>query len=181
MSSKEATVRIKINKLLEAAGWHFFPEGNAPANIRLESNATIKFSDLDALGKNFEKTSKGFIDFLLLDTKSEDKNPLVGHEDKIRSHYLLTVLQSKPVREFVTRNAVGAAGSMPKIKQSIVENIPIPLPPLATQQAIVAEIEAEEALVAANRELITRFEDKIQATLARVWGEGVPESLGEAA
>lgn len=27
------------------------------------------------------------------------------------------------------------------------------------------------ALVAANRELIERFEKKIQATLARVWGE----------
>ena len=50
----------------------------------------------------------------------------------------------------------------------------IPLPPLATQQAIVAEIEAEQALVAANRELIARFEKKIQATLARVWGEDVP-------
>jgi|CXWL01.1.fsa_nt_gi type I restriction enzyme M protein len=49
--------------------------------------------------------------------------------------------------------------------------LPIPLPPLATQQAVVAEIEAEETLVAANRELITRFEQKIQATLARVWGE----------
>ena len=33
---KEATARIKINKLLEAAGWRFFAEGNAPANIRLE-------------------------------------------------------------------------------------------------------------------------------------------------
>ena len=43
-----------------------------------------------------------------------------------------------------------------------------PLPPLATQQAIVAEIEAEQALVAANRELLTRFERKIQATLARI-------------
>jgi type I restriction enzyme M protein len=42
---------------------------------------------------------------------------------------------------------------------------------LATQQAIVAEIEAEQALVNANRELIARFEKKIQATLARVWGE----------
>ena len=33
------------------------------------------------------------------------------------------------------------------------------------------EIEAEQALVAANRELIARFEKKIQATLTRVWGE----------
>jgi len=39
------------------------------------------------------------------------------------------------------------------------------------QKAIVAEIEAEQALVAANRELIARFEKKIQATLSRVWGE----------
>ena len=90
MSGKEATARIKINKLLEAARWRFFAEGNAPANICLELNVTIKSSDLNALGDNFEKTSKGFIDFLLLNTrgfpfivleaKSEDKNPLVGKE-----------------------------------------------------------------------------------------------------
>ena len=49
-----------------------------------------------------------------------------------------------------------------------------PLPPLAIQQAIVAEIEAEQALVAANRELINRFEQKIQTTLARIWCAGVP-------
>jgi type I restriction enzyme M protein len=53
----------------------------------------------------------------------------------------------------------------------ILKSLRLPLPPLATQQAIVAEIEAEQALVAANRELITRFDKKIQATLARVWGE----------
>ena len=55
----------------------------------------------------------------------------------------------------------------------------IPLPPLAMQQAIVAEIEAEQALVAANRELITRFERKIQATLARIWGEEAGDSASK--
>lgn len=34
--TKEATARIKINRLLETAGWRFFAEGGAPANIRLE-------------------------------------------------------------------------------------------------------------------------------------------------
>ena len=87
---KEATARIKINKLLEAAGWRFFQEGNAPANIRLEPSVTIKSADLDALGENFEKAERGFVDFLLLDAKgfplivleakAEDKNPLVGKE-----------------------------------------------------------------------------------------------------
>ena len=87
---KEATARIKINKLLEAAAWRFFQEGNAPANIRLEPSVTIKSTDLDALGDDFEKSTKGFVDFLLLDArgfpllvleaKAEDKNPLVGKE-----------------------------------------------------------------------------------------------------
>ena len=62
-------------------------------------------------------------------------------------------------------------GAYPSINQTDVASIRIPLPPLATQQAIVAEIEAEQALVAANRELIARMEKNIQAVLARVWGE----------
>ena len=57
----------------------------------------------------------------------------------------------------------------------------IQIPPLATQQVIVAEIEAEQALVAANRELITRFSAKIQATLARIWGEPAPATYPEPA
>jgi type I restriction enzyme R subunit len=87
---KEATARIKINKLLEAAGWRFFPDSGRPANIKLEHTTTLTPDHLDCLGEDFEKTSKGFIDFLLLnekgfpfivlEAKSEDKNPLVGKE-----------------------------------------------------------------------------------------------------
>ena len=90
MAPKEATARIKINKLLEAAGWRFFADGSAPANIRLEPSVKIKTQDLDALGADFEKISKGFVDFLLLnekgfpfiilEAKAEDKSPLVGKE-----------------------------------------------------------------------------------------------------
>lgn len=90
MISKEATARIKINKLLEAAGWRFFPEGDSAANISLEPGVKIKEKDLDDLGHDFEKAHRGFIDFLLLDeksfplivleAKSEDRNPLIGKE-----------------------------------------------------------------------------------------------------
>ena len=86
----EAAARIKINKLLEAAGWRFFDTDGRPANIRLEANVKFKASDLDALGENFEKTSSGSIDFLLLDDKGfplivleakrEDLSPLTGKE-----------------------------------------------------------------------------------------------------
>jgi type I restriction enzyme R subunit len=87
---KEAAARIKINKLLENAGWRFFPDAKGPANIQLEPSVTLKAQDLDALGENFEKAIKGFIDFLLLnekgfpfivlEAKAEDKSPLVGKE-----------------------------------------------------------------------------------------------------
>ncbi|MDR4494826.1 MAG: hypothetical protein R3B74_10425 [Nitrospirales bacterium] len=39
---KEATARIKINKLLEAAGWRFFGEGDKPDNIQLEPSVTLR-------------------------------------------------------------------------------------------------------------------------------------------
>ena len=94
MPAKEATARIKINRLLEAAGWRFFADADGPANIRLEPTVVLKPADLDALGSDFEKTVRGFVDFLLLDSKGfplivleakpEDKNPLVGKEQARR-------------------------------------------------------------------------------------------------
>ncbi len=87
---KEATARIKINKLLEDAGWRFFDSEKGRANIQLEINVKITQKDIDALGDNFEKRSNGFIDFLLLnekgfpfvivEAKAEHLNPLVGKE-----------------------------------------------------------------------------------------------------
>ena len=68
-------------------------------------------------------------------------------------------------------NDIAPQAAQKNINIEILKTLEIPLPPLATQQAIVAEIKAEQVLVAANRELVTRFEQKIQATLARIWGE----------
>ncbi|MEN8262248.1 MAG: N-6 DNA methylase [Nitrospirota bacterium] len=94
-----------------------------------------------------------------------------ANKKKILTKYLLHVLQSLSVREFITANAVGAAGSMPKINQGIVLRIPTPLPSLEAQQHIVEEIEKEQAMVTANKELITLFEQKIKDKIASVWGE----------
>ena len=57
----------------------------------------------------------------------------------------------------------------PNITKTDVLNFKLPLPTLETQRAIVAEIQAEQALVNANRELIRRFEAKIKTTIDRVW------------
>lgn len=90
MPANEATARIKINRLLEASGWRFFDDTTQPANVALEANAKLRDAQLDAYGNDFENTSIGKVDFLLLDdkgkpiavleAKSESKNPLVGKE-----------------------------------------------------------------------------------------------------
>ena len=49
-----------------------------------------------------------------------------------------------------------------------------PMKEAAARIKINKLLEAAGWRFAANRELITRFEKKIQATLARIWGEAAP-------
>lgn len=100
-NSKEAKARIKINKMLEQAGWQFFDHMDNPANIQLELNTKITQKDVDAFGADFESTKSGFVDFLLLDdrgfplvvmeAKREEKNPLDGKEQARRYAQSLNV------------------------------------------------------------------------------------------
>jgi type I restriction enzyme R subunit len=88
--AKEAKARIKINKLLEQAGWRFFDDENGKASITLESCVALTPKAIAALGDNFERTAKGFIDYTLLDgagfplgiveAKSAAIDPLSGKE-----------------------------------------------------------------------------------------------------
>ena len=98
---------------------------------------------------------------------SQDSQGLILNRERVVSEFLLYVLAEKVLIFKDTSQGTTIQG----VTKNTLRTLQIPLPPLATQQAIVAEIEAEQALVAANRELIARFEKKIQATLARVWGE----------
>ena len=92
--AKEAKARIKINKLLEDSGWQLLDSPQKKANVLFENNVKITKESFDELGENFERTVNGFIDFLLLDdkgfplvvleAKSDDKNPLVGKEQARR-------------------------------------------------------------------------------------------------
>jgi type I restriction enzyme M protein len=95
-----------------------------------------------------------------------------GKPEMLDNRYLAFFLNSDRGRQSMLSMISGVA--ITRLTLTKLNSALIPLPPIATQQAIVAEIEAEQSLVAANRELITRFEKKIQAALARVWGEKAP-------
>ncbi|GAA0573793.1 N-6 DNA methylase [Rhizomicrobium electricum] len=107
---------------------------------------------------------------------SSDMYPLAVDENRADLTFIATTLLSdrfqQSIRGFYER------ASIPKINREQLFGTVIALPPLNIQQAIVAEIKAEQDLVNANRELVTRFEKKIQVTLARVWGDAAPSLDG---
>ena len=90
MLNNEAHARIKINKLLEDAGWRFFDNPEGKANILLENHVKITQNEIDAWGNDYEKTKSGSLDFLLVDSdnkpicvleaKKESLHPLVAKE-----------------------------------------------------------------------------------------------------
>jgi type I restriction enzyme M protein len=100
---------------------------------------------------------------------SADMYPLMVEDSQVDARFLLHILLS----DHFTRYAVELSGRarMPKLNREDLMSYEIPLPPLDIQREIVAEIEAERALVEANRKLMELFEKKIQSKLAEVWGE----------
>lgn len=78
MLNNEAHARIKINKLLEEAGWRFFDNQEGEANILLENHVKITQQEVDAWGNDYEKIKSGSLDFLL--TNSNNKTICVGSD-----------------------------------------------------------------------------------------------------
>jgi type I restriction enzyme M protein len=57
------------------------------------------------------------------------------------------------------------------LNTSQIRKFKIPAPSLSIQQEIVAQIEAEQEIVNANKKLIQMFEQKIKDKISEVWGE----------
>ena len=132
----EAHARIKINKLLEEAGWRFFDTEQGKSNILLENHVKITQQEVDAWGNDFEETKSGSLDFLLVDSNSkpvcvleakrESLHPLVAKEQARKYaktvsarfiilsngivHYLWDLKKGnpKPIYKFPSPNEIGA-------------------------------------------------------------------------
>ncbi|AUH66861.1 N-6 DNA methylase [Paracoccus zhejiangensis] len=85
------------------------------------------------------------------------------------AHFFKTPVFSEKMKK------TGQGANIRNLSQGILSELQVPLPDVDTQIAIVADIEAELVLVNGNRDLIARFEKKIDAAIARVWGEAKAE------
>ncbi|MER0215553.1 MAG: restriction endonuclease subunit M/S [Nitrosomonas sp.] len=94
---------------------------------------------------------------------------LIRPADKLLSNYLYFFLQSP--NAIAQANAAATGVAQKTVSLESLRGFKIPLPDLDTQRAIVAQIETEQHLVNANKELIRIFEEKIKAVINRVWGE----------
>ncbi len=93
---------------------------------------------------------------------------LLRTNETLSPSYLSLFLNSSNGQEQIFGMQSGA--SREALNYSQIRKIEIPLPPIETQRAIVATIEAEQALVAGNKQLAVLFEAKIAVAIARVWG-----------
>jgi type I restriction enzyme M protein len=89
--------------------------------------------------------------------------------DKLLSLYLKTLLDSKYTYERLIVKSRG--GTQKFVSLTDLRNFIIPVPSIETQKEIVTQIEKEQSLINANRELIILFEQKIKDKIANVWGE----------
>ena len=149
---------INENKYQEMKGFALYPK-----DIIMSCSGTMGRSAIVPNG-----APRGIINQALLRLKVKGQ---------ILAPFLKSWMDSPEFQLSIENGAFGAAiKNVASVKT--LKGLRIPLPPNATQEAIVAELEAEQALVEANRELIRRFEKRIQKVIARVWGEEMSVPAG---
>ena len=96
---------------------------------------------------------------------------VLRRKETAEQKYLLHLLRSPEFYDFCQRTAGG--GAQGNIAPRQILDYEIPLPSLEEQRRVIAAADAEVVQMEAVRELIPKFEVKIQRVLDRVWGDGV--------
>jgi len=94
---------------------------------------------------------------------------LIKPASSVSNSYLYFYLQTPDAFDQACKAATGVAQKT--VSLSSLRNFSVPLPPLETQQKIVAELEQDMSVVAGAKRLKAKMEANIRATIGRVWGE----------
>jgi restriction endonuclease S subunit len=97
-------------------------------------------------------------------------------QDKLLPEFYWSFAQSEKYWEQARNLATG--GGQPQFNGNALTQIKIPLPPLAVQREIVAEIEGYQNEIKRLKSEISNQEKKIQTTLSRIWGEDSDSANG---
>ena len=100
---------------------------------------------------------------------TENAAKLVFETTETSPEYLAAVMSTDDVQSQISKLTMGVG--VPKLALNRIESIKIPLPPIEIQREIVAELEAEQQLINANKKLIEIYQQKTKSKIAEVWGE----------
>jgi type I restriction enzyme, S subunit len=86
--------------------------------------------------------------------------------------FIHLAMSQEAARDFLRARASGTSESMPKINQTTLKSLPIPIPPLAEQRRIVAKVDELMALVDALENQLatarTTAENLMEAVVAEL-------------
>ena len=104
---------------------------------------------------------------------------ILYQKDKLLGKFLNFSLNTNEAKEFFMRVKTDGINQS-NINAKALATFTFPLPPISIQQEIVNRIEEEQALINANKKLITIFEQKIKDEINRLWKQKVSDTVIEA-
>jgi len=162
-------------------GEYYFINGN---NL-LDSKITIKESTKRVTKEEFEKYKKLLNDrTILVSINGTLGNVAIYNKEKvvlgksvcyinlkndINKDFIKIYLQSENFLDYAHKMSTGS--TIQNVSLQSMRSFTIPIPKIEIQRQIVAQIEKEQQLVNANKQLIEIFEQKIKDRIAKVWGE----------
>ncbi len=133
--------------------------GQSPSTYHNVANRTRETITVSASGY------AGYVNYFNEPIFASDCLTIKPKDERVLSAFVFRVMKFKQAE--IYKLQVGAGQRHVYAKDLAL--LEIPLPPLEIQKAIIAEIDGYQRVIDGNRELIERFREEIQASIARVW------------
>ena len=101
---------------------------------------------------------------------------VIRPNDKVDFKYLSYFFRSPDYRRIISHLAAGA--NINNLKNEHLDNLQIPLPPLATQKRIAEILDAADALRRKDQELLKKYDELAQAIFIDMFGDPVKNEKG---
>lgn len=137
-------------------------EGLNNSSTRLISPGTI------LMAMYGQGVTRGRVAILEIEAAINQAVAAISCSEKIDNEFLFYQLMA--LYEHLRRISDARGGNQSNLNGKLIKELKIVVPDLETQRQIVSQIEKEQELVNANKQLIEIFEQKIKDRIAKVWG-----------
>ena len=146
---------------------HYIDEGDlARLRARPIPRGSVLFAKIGEAIRQNHRVIAGCA--LLVDNNAMAAIPTRRVESRYLYHFLRTV-------DFYR---LASATTVPALRKSELERLPVPLPPLAEQKRIAGILDAADALRAKRREALAQLDTLLQSTFLDMFGDPVTNPLG---